>query len=170
MSSASPGGTVKSRLLASLAMGAVVLLGATGCNMLAPQATTLAYSPSDGVNVPAPGPVDVLNAMVIANEDGSAGNFIAAFVNNSLEAQEITVALENGEAAIIELDAGESVSLGVDLEPILFTDLGVPAGATVPMAFQTGLESGTVAQVPVLDGALPYYTEFEPVEEEFIED
>ncbi|MCR2827917.1 DNA modification methylase [Microbacterium sp. zg.Y909] len=161
---------MKSRLLASLAMGAVVLLGATGCNMLAPQATTLAYSPSDGVNVPAPGPVDVLNAMVIANEDGSAGNFIAAFVNNSLEAQEITVALENGEAAIIELDAGESVSLGVDLEPILFTDLGVPAGATVPMAFQTGLESGTVAQVPVLDGALPYYTEFEPVEEEFIED
>lgn len=161
---------MKSRLLASLAMGAVVLLGATGCNMLAPQATTIAYSPSDGVNVPAPGPVDVLNAMVIANEDGSAGNFIAAFVNNSLEAQEITVALENGEGAIIELDAGESVSLGVDLEPILFTDLGVPAGATVPMAFQTGLESGTVAQIPVLDGALPYYTEFEPVEEEFIED
>jgi len=161
---------VKSRLLASLALGAVVLLGATGCNMLAPQATTIAYSPSDGVNVPVPGAVDVLNAMVIANEDGSAGNFIAAFVNNSLEPQEITVALENGEAEIIVLDAGESVSLGVDLEPVLFTDLGVPAGATVPMAFQTGDESGTVAQIPVLDGALPYYTEFEPVEEEFIED
>ncbi len=161
---------MKSRLLASLALGAVVLLGATGCNMLAPQATTIAYSPSDGVNVPAPGPVDVLNAMVIANEDGSAGNFIAAFVNNSLEPQEIIVALVDGQAEIIELDAGESVSLGVDLEPILFTDLGVPAGATVPMAFQTGLESGTVAEIPVLDGALPYYTEFEPVEEEFIED
>ncbi|MCR2791773.1 DNA modification methylase [Microbacterium sp. zg.Y625] len=170
MSSASPGGTVKSRLLASLALGAAVVVGATGCNMLAPQATTIAYSPSDGVNVPAPGPVDVLNAMVIANEDGSAGNFIAAFVNTSLEPQEITVAVQNGEAEIIELAAGESVSLGVDVEPILFTDLGVPAGATVPMAFQTGMESGTVAEIPVLDGALPYYTEFEPVEEELIED
>ena len=161
---------MKSRLLASLALGAAVVVGATGCNMIAPQATTIAYSPSDGVNVPASGPVDVLNAMVIANEDGTAGNFIAGLVNNSLEEQEVTIALENGEAEIIVLAPGASVSLGVDMDPILFTDLGVPAGGTVPMAFQSGDETGTVAEIPVLDGALPYYSEFEPVEEEFIED
>lgn len=161
---------MKSRLLASLALGAAVVVGATGCNMIAPQATTISYSPSDGVNIPPSGPVEVRNAMVIANEDGTLGNFIGALVNTSLEAQEITIAIENGEAETFVLPAGEAVSLGVDVDPILFTDLGVPAGATVPMAFQSGDATGALVDVPVLDGALPYYSEFVPVEDEFILD
>ena len=40
-----------SRLMASVALGAAVLLGTAGCAMLATQATTLPYSPADGVNV-----------------------------------------------------------------------------------------------------------------------
>lgn len=161
---------MKSRLLASLVLGAAVVVGATGCNMIAPQATTITYSPSDGVNVPDSGPVDVRNAMVIANEDGSAGNFIAALVNTSLEPQTVNIALENGDIAAILLDGGEAVSLGVDEDPILFTDLGVPAGATLPIAFQSGDGEGVVVEIPVLDGALPYYSEFVPVEDEFILD
>ncbi|MBD7956344.1 DNA modification methylase [Microbacterium sp. Sa4CUA7] len=161
---------MKSRLLASLALGAAVVLGATGCSIISPQATTIPYSPSDGVNVPDSGPVDVLNAMVIANEDGSAGNFIAALVNNSLEQQVVVIALEGGAAEIVTLAGGESVSLGVDEDPILFTDLGFAPGATAPMAFQSGDGEGVVAEIPVLDGALPYYSEFVPVEDEFIED
>lgn len=161
---------MKSRLLASLALGAAVILGATGCSMVSPQATTIAYSPSDGVNVPESGPVDVLNAMIIANEDGSAGNFIAALVNNSLEDQVVLIAVADGEAEIVTIPGGESVTLGVDEDPILFTDLGFPPGATAPMAFQSGDGEGVVVEIPVLDGALPYYSEFVPVEDEFIED
>ena len=42
---------MKSRLIASLALGALVVFGTTGCAMLSTQATTLEYSPADGVNV-----------------------------------------------------------------------------------------------------------------------
>ena len=161
---------MKSRLLASLALGAAVILGATGCNMVAPQATTIAYSPSDGVNVPESGPVDVLNAMIIANEDGSLGNFIASLVNNSLEDQVLVIGVEGGETEIVTVPGGAAVTLGVDEDPILFTDLGFAPGATAPMAFQSGDGEGVVVEITVLDGALPYYSEFVPVEEEFIED
>lgn len=161
---------MKSRLLASLALGAAVVVGATGCNMIAPQATTITYSPSDGVNVPDSGPVDVRNAMIIANEDGSAGNFIASLVNTSLESQTVNIALDNGDGAAILLEGGAAVTLGVDADPILFADLGYPPGATAPIAFQSGDGEGVLVEVPVLDGALPYYSEFVPVEDEFIED
>ncbi len=39
---------MKTRLIASIALGAAVVLGTTGCNILAPQATTIDYSASDG--------------------------------------------------------------------------------------------------------------------------
>ena len=71
---------MKSRLFASLAVGAAVVLGTTGCNLVAPQATTIDYSASDGVNVPESGPLQVRNALIVADEEGTVGNFVAAIV------------------------------------------------------------------------------------------
>jgi len=50
---------VKSRLIASVALGALVVLGTSGCAMLSTQATTIPYSPADGVNIPDSGPLQV---------------------------------------------------------------------------------------------------------------
>ncbi|MCR2784053.1 MULTISPECIES: DNA modification methylase [unclassified Microbacterium] len=161
---------MKSRLLASLAMGAAVVLGATGCNMIAPQATTITYSPSDGVNVPDSGPVDVRNAMIIANEDGSAGNFIASLVNTSTEPQTVNIGFENGDIGVWLLDGGTAVTLGVDEDPLLIAELDTPPGATTPIGVQSGGAEGARVEIPVLDGALPYYSEFVPVEDQFITD
>jgi hypothetical protein len=154
---------VKTRLLPSLALGAVVLLGTTGCNMLAPQATTIIYSASDGVNVPDSGPVVVRNAMVIADEEGTAGNLIGAIVNRSEEEQTLTIEVaDSGEALAVRVPARGRISLGVDEDAILLEKLGATPGETIGLTFQSGDESGTLAQIPVLDGTLPQYEEFVP--------
>ena len=62
---------MKPRLIASLAIGALVVLGTTGCSMISTQATTITYSAAEGVNVHGAGPLEVRNALIVANEDGS---------------------------------------------------------------------------------------------------
>lgn len=154
---------MKSRLVASAALSALVLLGATGCTFISPQATTIQYSASDGVNVSdADGPIDVRNAFVVATEDGSVGNLIAAIVNPTDERATLTIALEGIDPFTVTVPAGGSVSLGADAEPLRIVDLDTMPGATVEMHFQSGDSTGVKTDVPVLDGTLPYYADLVP--------
>lgn len=154
---------MKSRLVASAALSALVLLGATGCTFITPQSTKVEYSGSDGVNVSdADGPIDVRNAFVVATEDGSVGNFIAAIVNPTDESATLTIALEGIDPLTVTVPAGESMSLGADAEPLRIVDLDTKPGATVEMHFQSGDSTGVKTEVPVLDGTLPYYADLVP--------
>ncbi len=157
---------MKSRLVASAALSAVVLFGATGCAFISPQATTIQYSASDGVNVSdADGPLDIRNAMVIATEDGSVGNFIAAIVNPTEEKATLTITLSGIDPFTITVPAGETFSLGSNEEPLRIVDLDSMPGSTVEIHFQSGDSTGTKAEIPVLDGTLPYYSDLVPSEE-----
>ena len=89
---------MKSRLIASLALGALVVLGTSGCAMLSTQATTIPYSPSDGVNIPDSGPLQVRNVLIVADEEGIDGNLVAAIVNQTDEPQ--TLEIEYGEGSV----------------------------------------------------------------------
>ncbi len=42
---------MNTRRLASVALAAVVVLSTAGCSMISPQATTITYSPAEGVNI-----------------------------------------------------------------------------------------------------------------------
>ncbi|MFT4219814.1 MAG: DNA modification methylase [Microbacterium sp.] len=155
---------MKSRLIASLALGAAVILGATGCAMISPQATTVHYSPADGVNVDGSAPLEVRNAVVIANEEGTAGNLVAAIVNPTDGS--LTLNLEVGDArtpATVHVPANSVVSLGAEGTPPLplANFEGVP-GSDVPIYFQSGDENGVKTDVPILDGTLPYYADLVP--------
>lgn len=153
---------MKLRLVASIAVGAALTLGATGCSLVAPQATTIQYSASDGVNVPDSGPIDVRNAMVIADDEGTNGNFIAAFVNPTLEDQTVIFGFGTASAELV-IEAGDTLSLGVDgNDPILLEGIDTPPGAQLSMSFQSGDGEGVTIDVPVLDGSLPYYEEYVP--------
>ncbi len=69
---------MKSRLVASAALSALVLLGATGCTFITPQSTKTEYAASDGVTSPTPTARSMCaTPLVIATDDGSVGNFIA---------------------------------------------------------------------------------------------
>ena len=158
---------MKSRLVASAAISALVLLGATGCTFITPQATEIQYSASDGINIPdSDGPLKVRNAMIIATEDGSVGNLVAAIVNTTDQAEVLNVDVEGSESLTVRVGAGDTVSLGSNAEPMRIDDLGVKPGATVEVYFQSGDATGASAQIPVLDGTLPYYADLVPEEDD----
>ncbi|WP_246133938.1 DNA modification methylase [Microbacterium hatanonis] len=168
MPSAPLGGTVKSRLIASVALSAAVLLGTSGCALVSTQATQLPYSPGDGVNIPDSGPLKVRNVVIISDAEGEAANMIAAIVNESDEPQTLNLELGEGstaQTATVRVGARETVSLGdsAENEPPLALDAidGVP-GSTIPVYFQSGDSEGVLYQVPVLDGELDYYGDFQP--------
>ncbi|MBO0979975.1 DNA modification methylase [Microbacterium sp. SD291] len=154
---------MKSRLVASAAISAVVVLGATGCTFISPQATTIEYSASDGVNVSSEsGPLDIRNALVVATDDGSVGNLVVAVVNPTDERETLTITLAGNEPFAVTVPAGGVVSLGADEEPLRLVDLDTLPGATVEIHFQSGDGTGTKTEVPVLDGSLPYYADLVP--------
>ena len=156
---------MKPRLIASLAIGALVVLGTTGCSMISTQATTITYSAAEGVNVHGAGPLEVRNALIVANEDGSEGNFVAAIVNQTDES--VTLNMEFGEGGAItesiRVPANSVVSLGTeDTEPILLKGLDTPPGADIAGYFQSGDAEGVLVSVPVLDGGLEYLAPLVP--------
>lgn len=167
---------MKSRLIASLAVGAAVVLGTTGCGLIAPQSTTVQYQPSDGMNVPKDsGPLQIRNALIVASEDGSEGNLVAAIVNGTDEDHVLNLEIGEGADAVkktVRVSAGTTKSLGVsDIEgvenlvganPVLIQGLDTAPGATVPVYFQSGDGEGALVEIPVLDGTLDYLTELAP--------
>ncbi|WP_091226388.1 DNA modification methylase [Microbacterium sp. 3J1] len=157
---------MKSRLVASAAISALVLLGATGCTFISPQATTIEYSASDGVNVSdSDGPIDVRNAFIVANEDGSVGNFVAAVVNATGEEATLTITIDGLEPMTVTVPANRTISFGAEgEEPKRIDGLDTMPGATLEMHFQSGDGAGTKAEIPVLDGSLSYYADLVPTE------
>lgn len=161
---------MKSRLVASAAVSALVLLGTTGCTFITPQATSIdPYNVSDGVNVPdSDGPLEIRNAMIIANEDGSVGNLVAAIVNPTDRGEVLTVEIEGLEPLTVRVGAGDTLSLGANAEPLRIDDLDAMPGAMITMYFQSGDSIGAVTDVPILDGGQPYYADLVPQPEDEI--
>lgn len=154
---------MKSRLVASAVISALVVLGATGCTFISPQSTKIEYSPSDGVNVgDTDGPLDVRNVFIVANEDGTVGNLVAAIVNPTDEKATLTISLAGIDPFTVTVPAGGSVSLGAKEEPLRIVGLDTMPGATVEVHFQSGDGQGTKTEVPVLDGTLSYYADLVP--------
>ncbi|MGZ8804537.1 MAG: DNA modification methylase [Microbacterium sp.] len=157
---------MKTRLIASLAVGALVLLGTTGCAMLSTQATTIPYSPSDGVNVPDSGPLQVRNALIVSDEEGVDGNLVAAIVNATTDSHVLNIEYGEGSSKssyTVRVPANTTVSLGTEeTEPLLLEGIDTVPGANLPVFFQSGDAEGVLFGVPVLDGALDYYGVFLP--------
>jgi hypothetical protein len=157
---------VNSRLIASLALGALVVLGTSGCAMLSTQATQIPYSPADGVNIPDSGPLQVRNVLIVADEDGVDGNLVAAIVNATTESHTLTIEYGEGSSTTTEeirVPANTTVSLGTEeTEPLLLEGIDTKPGADLPMFFQSGDGEGVLFTVPVLDGSLDYLADLAP--------
>ncbi|WP_426320877.1 DNA modification methylase [Microbacterium sp. E-13] len=152
------------RLIASLAIGGALVLTTTGCSMISPQATTIGYSAAEGTNVHDSGPVEVRNAQIVANEDGSEGNFVAALVNQTEDSHQLSIEFgEGGTAVTVQVPAKTTVSLGSDEdEPLLVENLDALPGTDVTTFFQSGEAEGQLVSVPVLDGTLDYLAPLAP--------
>jgi hypothetical protein len=153
---------VKARLAASAVLAVGLVLGASGCSMLTYQATTEHYDPSDGVSADV-GDLDLRNILVVS-EDGEDGNLVMTVVNTGDEDAELGVQVGEGggQTLIVEVEAGATVSLGGDEEPLLLEGIDTEPGSLVPIFFQYGSSEGIEKLVPVLDGRLPEYADLTP--------
>lgn len=150
------------RLVVAATVGLAVMAGASGCSMISPQATTISYSASDGVNIPSSGPLEVRNVFIVADEAGTVGNVIAAIVNDTDATETLNVGID-GRVATVQVPARSVVHLGVDgVAPLRIEGLGSKPGSMVLAAFQSGNGEGVEVSVPVLDGTLPQYADLVP--------
>jgi hypothetical protein len=158
---------VKSRLFASIAVGAAVILGASGCAMITPQSTTVPYSPADGINVAdaAGAPLLIRNALVVANADGTLGNLVAAVINTTDSSHTLTVQVGDGSSAVTEtlhVQAHTVSSLGENVDPLRLDGIDAKPGTTLPIYFQSGDADGVLTDVPVLGANDAIYTGLVP--------
>jgi hypothetical protein len=158
---------VKSRLLASVVVGAALVLGTSGCAFISPQATTIPYSPADGIDVQDNGaPLLIRNALIIANPSGTIGNLVAAVVNTTGEPQVLTVQVgDGGITRTVPVRANAVKSLGDNAEhtaPLRISGLDAKPGSTIQISFQSGDASPVVVAVPVLNNGQHYYNGLVP--------
>ncbi|WP_448390360.1 DNA modification methylase [Microbacterium aurum] len=153
---------MNSRRLASVALAAAVVFATAGCSMISPQATTIDYSPAEGVNLMGTEPLKVRNALLVANESGTEANFLAAIVNDTDSAETLLVGID-GDTQRVRVDAHSTVSLGFDgADPLLFEKIDAVPGTDVEMTFQSGTGEVVSSRIPALDGTLDYLADFVP--------
>lgn len=153
---------MKARLVASTVLALGVVIGASGCSMITPQATLIHYDPSDGVGATV-GDVAVRNALIISN-DGETGNMIFTVANDGDTSSSISVQYD-GNTQTIDLAAGEQIVLGTgdeESQPLLLEDIGTEPGSLLPVYFSSPGSEGIEELVPVLDDRLPEYSHLAP--------
>lgn len=156
---------MKLRIASSIALAAALALGATGCSMIAPQATKIPYAPSDGIDANIAG-VNVRNMMLIADESGENFNVVFTSVNETGKPVDMTVSfMRDGSAsARAEFEIPEGVAQFGDpkgeQEPVLVTIPDLAPGAAVGAYFQVAGSSEVENFIPVLDGTLKDYRHY----------
>ena len=156
---------MKSRLIASLAVGAAVVLGTTGCTFITPQSSTITYAAAEGVNVYELGAVEVRNAFIVADDSGEEGNLIAAFINTTDQMQIVNLSIGEGQTLdlAIRVPAGETLSFGTDdLDPIPLDGILMTPGTDIPAHFSADDAESQITVLPVLDGRLDYLAPLVP--------
>ena len=155
---------MRARVLLSVLLTAGILLGTSGCNLLAPQSTTKHYDASDGVsgNV---GDLQVRNAIVLST-DGKTGSLLVTVVNASDSAHSLSVQYTAATGKVtqqVTLKPQSSTAIGATGGPVItLTNIDAPLGSLFPVYFQYGTETGIQLLTPVLDGTLPQYSTLLP--------
>jgi hypothetical protein len=152
---------VKARLIASVALAATVVFGATGCNLVAPQATTKQYDPSDGVGVNL-GDLRLRN-LIVVTEDGTDGNLIFTAVNNG-SSHSLSIQFGEDDTTVTTVVDGNTSTVfgGEDTDPIALEGIDTVPGSMLTLFVQYGNETGKEVLVPVLDGSIAPYDELLP--------
>jgi hypothetical protein len=155
---------VRARIAATVVLAAGILIGTSGCNLFAPQATTIHYDPSDGVGGDV-GQVDVRNALLIST-DGENANLVATLVNRGDSSYPVVVQYDGTSGRVSEeitVPAKSRVQLGADGGPsVTLRDVDAQPGSLFPVFFQYGEETGTELLVPVLENNLSEYSTLTP--------
>ena len=84
---------MNTRIVSSVALAAVIALGATGCSLIAHQGTLTPYAPSDGIDANADA-VEVRNLLlVISEENGEISLAVGGDLRRGLDGPGLAVEL-----------------------------------------------------------------------------
>lgn len=153
---------MKIRIASSFALAAGLVLGMSGCNLTAPQATLEQYAPSDGIELHIDG-VDLLNVMLIADEGGENFNVVFNSVNLTGSPVNLSIQFENESgtraSADVRIPTGTTIfgDPELDQEVVVVSLPNTTVGSTVDAAFQIAGSAEDQRYVPVLDGTLVEY-------------
>ena len=156
---------VKVRVLVAAALAVSVALGTAGCNLIQPQATRLAYDPSDGVSVNVGG-LDLRNLMIIS-DNGETGNFLLSAVNSSGKDVKLHISFISDNTIIdghvdIPSNAKVPTSFGTkDEDRIILGGINTIPGGLLEVAFEVDGDMKTTL-VPVLTSGQPEYEGLAP--------
>lgn len=155
---------MKTRFVSALALAAAVTLGATGCSLIADQATLYEYAPSDGINANA-GDIEVRNALLIASAEEGTYNLSFTAVNPGEAPAELNITVsEDGKNTTHSVTVEPGTTLfgdaKKDQELVILHGLDTKPGAGVEAFFQSGSSEESGSFLPALDGTLPEYTPF----------
>jgi hypothetical protein len=157
--------TPKNRTRNAAAAGVIALslLGATGCSAVNDQATTMVYSPSDGIieNV---GALEMRNILVVSNGDGAPGRLMGTVLNDSTEPVNLELSV-GGSTLTWNIPAGEKVVYDdAPQAEVLVESVNVLPGTGIRAEATAGSESATL-NLPVQDGQVDYYRDYLPTPE-----
>lgn len=159
---------MKARVAASIVLALAVAVGTAGCGLIAPQATTKHYDPSDGVGGTV-GAIDVRNAFIVTDGvGGKVGNLVVSLVNTDTNSHRVAISSgSSGAAAEITVEPGQVKVVGKNPDKasssnVFLTPFDALPGSLYPVYFQYGDATGVKLQVPVLDGGLPDYKSLVP--------
>lgn len=156
---------MKSRLAASIALAAALLVATTGCTFGANIATQKDYDPSDGVGAEV-GELAIRNALLIG-ETGDELNLVMTIASSADVDRRLTVQWEADGERVTEavvVAAGDRTRVGGpdDETQIVIAGSGGEIGGLVPVFFAYSGAEGVEVLVPVLDGSLPEYELYIP--------
>jgi hypothetical protein len=157
---------VKTRLVASVALAAALLVGTSGCTLYAIQGTQVQYQPSDGAaaNV---GDLKLRNIIALS-ENGDDVSLLMSIINRGSESASVNFQYDdaNGERVTITVevpaDSTVNVGSGGDAAEVILRDAGAEVGGLISVYVQYGTQPGKLVQVPILDGQTPEYGELLP--------
>lgn len=148
------------RRMAAASIAAAALVGATGCSAINEQATTIAYSASDGI-IHDIGDVDFRHIAFIGAEEDGPARIIGSVSNGGSEDAQVEIEAD-GDSFSLTVPAGEAISLEHD-EEFVVESIGSPPGSMHEVALSAEGTSETV-EASVLDGTLDEYRELLPEE------
>ncbi len=155
---------MRSRVVASAAVAAVLALATAGCGFITPQGTEMVRDLADGVNTKI-GDVAIENALVIS-DNGQTGNLVFRGINESDEAVTLSISYSSGGTRTTiqeDLDPLGAETFGADGNPqVLLTRIDTKPGALLPVYFQYGDAEGRELMVPVLTTGQAEYSTLAP--------
>ena len=159
---------MKVRIAVSALLAIALSLGASGCNLIQPQATTHHYDASDGISANV-GDLQLRNLILISNDGQSASLLMSAINTTGSNVMLRMQFLSKGSMVAGQIDVPTSNSAtswgSATTNKIIFDGIDTTPGSMLQVYFQYGDADGKTALIPVLTSRQPEYKGLQPATE-----